>query len=103
ALYGDDLLTITQSMPACLVRLTREFGVKEVWPLSCVKDGHSIAVYQEMIYIASTGSDAIVKFEPGRGESIFWQGGPGDRDTIHVNSICWYQNQLYASIFGPKK
>ena len=102
---GDDLLAMVQSLtePAMLVRLTHDYRVKDVWPLKQVRDAHSITVAGRKAYIASTGADAIVEFDPEAGERLFWRDNEFGDDTIHLNSVLWAHGCLYASAFGKKK
>lgn len=86
-----------------LVWLTAPYGVRELWPLRLARLGHSIAVRDDRVYIASTGTDAIVEWEPSHGESIHWSDNSEGRDTIHLNSVLWHQGALFFSAFGKKK
>src|SRR5581483_5589453 len=81
----------------------RQYQVKDVWPLELVKDGHSVAVRAGKAYIASTGTDTIVEFDPDYGERVYWKANELGHDTIHLNSLFWNQGNLYATAFGPKK
>lgn len=101
--FGDDLLLVTQSEPFCLVHLTRKLQIKDVWPLSLVRDAHSISVHERRVYIASTGTDAIVAFDFERGESVYWRANAEGRHTIHLNSVLWHCGELYATSFGVKR
>ena len=100
--FGDGLLLVTQSDPNCLVYLTRQLQIQQVWPLSSVRNGHSLSIHEGKIYIASTGTDAIVAFDPGHGESVYWRASPDGGHTVHLNSVLWHCGELYATSFGPK-
>jgi hypothetical protein len=100
---GDDLLAVTQGASAALIRLSRHYQVKDVRPLDLVRDAHSLAVKDGIAYIASSGNDAVVAFDPRRGAHIFWHDNPSGRDTIHLNSVLWNAGNLYATAFGRKK
>jgi hypothetical protein len=89
--------------PSMLVWLTASYGVREVWPLQLARTGHSIAACDDRVYIASTGTDAIVEYNPSHGESIHWSDNPDGQDTIHLNSILWREGSLYFSALGKKK
>jgi hypothetical protein len=103
--YGDDLLAVVQSLvePTTLVQLTPRYQIKNVWPLALAKDAHSITVAGRKIYLASTGTDAVVEFDPAAGEQVFWRDNDFGDDTIHLNSVLWCHGCLYATAFGKKK
>jgi len=86
-----------------LVWLTESYAVRELRPLLLAHVGHSIAVRDGRVYIASTGTDAIVEFDLSRGESLHWSDNPAGKDTIHLNSVLWHRGSLYFSAFGRKK
>lgn len=104
ARQGDELLALVQSLsePCMLVRFGIDYRVKNVWPLASVADGHSLTVASDRIFIASTGTDSIVEFTPGSGESVLWQDNDFGEDTIHLNSVLWLKGCLYATAFGKK-
>ena len=101
---GDELLAMVQSLdePCMLVRFTTDYQVRDVWPLAKVLDAHSLTAARGKIYIASTGTDSVVEFDPGGGETVFWQDNDYGEDTVHLNSVLWFQGCLYATAFGRK-
>ncbi len=101
---GDDLLAMVQSLdePCMVARFTTDYRVKNVWPLALVRDAHSVTAAQGKLYVASTGTDSIVEFEPGIGEKVIWRDNDFGEDTIHVNSVLWLRGCLYATAFGRK-
>jgi hypothetical protein len=105
ARVGDDLLAMVQSLtePCMLVRFTTDYRVLNVWPLALVQDAHSLTVARGKTYIASTGTDSIVEFEPGSGEKVFWRDNDFGEDTIHLNSVLWAHGCLYATAFGNRQ
>lgn len=105
ARHGDDLLAMAQSFtePCTLVRFSTDYRVKDVWPLALVKDAHSVTVARGKVYIASTGTDSVVEFEPRVCEEVFWRDNDFGEDTIHLNSVLWFQGCLYATAFGKKQ
>ena len=88
--------------PCMLVRFTTDYRVKNVWPLALVQDAHSVSVARGKVYIASSGTDSVVEFEPGAAEKVLWRDNDFGEDTIHVNSVLWFQGCLYATAFGKK-
>jgi hypothetical protein len=104
AAYQDDLLAMLQGEHGALLRLSRQYDIKNVWPLQLVRDGHSLAVVEGMVYVASTGTDAIVEFDPNSNrERICWRASLEGRDSVHLNSLHWSGGTLYATAFGKRK
>ncbi len=102
--YRDGFLCLLQAKVHKLFYIDRNYKVKKRWRLKKVKDGHSIAVKDEKIYIASTGNDSIVEFFPDTGEErIYCRIGAGEKDTVHLNSIIWFNNSMIVSAFGKKE
>lgn len=99
----DGIVAMLQGRSSALVWLTASYAVREMRPLRLAQLGHSIAVCDGRIYIASTGTNVIVEYDPSDGESIHWSDNPGGHDTIHLNSILWHEGSLYFSAFGKKK
>ncbi|HXG08902.1 MAG TPA: DUF4915 domain-containing protein [Gemmataceae bacterium] len=100
--YGDGILAVMQGA-AQLALLTRKYEVKAVWNLPLLKHAHSIAVAGRKAYIASTGNDSVVEFDPAEGSRVYWRHNRGEEDTIHLNSLVYRDGALYATAFGPKK
>jgi len=102
--YKDGFLCLLQAKAHRLFYIDRRsYKVKKRWKLKTVKDGHSIAVKDGKIYIASTGNDSIVEFSPDTGEEkIYWRMNNGQKDTIHMNSIIWFNGSMIVSAFGKK-
>jgi hypothetical protein len=104
AFFEDDLLVMMQSQPGVLVRLSRRYDVKDVWQLSLVRDGHSLAIANGRIYAASTGTDSIIEFKPSSNrQRVFWRASMTETDSVHLNSLHWRGRSLYATAFGRKK
>ena len=101
---GEDLLAVTQGPSALLLCLTRDYRLRSVWPLAQVRDAHSLAVRDGLVYVASTGTDRVIEFDLRRGsERVFWQANHHGNDSIHLNSLRWHRGELLATTFGPKK
>jgi hypothetical protein len=101
---GEDLLAVTQGPSALLLCLTRDYRLRSVWPLAQVRDAHSLAVRDGLVYVASTGTDRVIEFDLRRGsERVFWQANHHGNDSIHLNSLLWHRGELLATTFGPKK
>ena len=99
----DGIVGMLQGESMALVWLTASYQLRELRSLQRVQLGHSIAVDGDSVYMASTGTDAIVEFDPLHGESIYWSDNQLGADTIHLNSVLWHQGALYYSAFGRKK
>src|SRR4030042_6820095 len=76
-----------------------------------LKDPHSIAVDNNILFIVSTGTDKVLqyKFDWTRKkvffEKVLWKpsNSTGTADAHHINSIFMSDNRIYISAFGPKK
>ncbi|MGE3804183.1 MAG: DUF4915 domain-containing protein [Gemmataceae bacterium] len=101
--WRDGFVVVTQSVPSALAFLSLRYEVVEVWPLQLVRDGHSIIARDDKLYIASTGNNSIVEFDPKSGERIWWQDSESQGDVLHVNALCWAQQDLLITAFGRKK
>ena len=71
--------------------------------MSLVDDAHALTAWNGRLYITSTGTDAVIVFDPDRGERVFWQANDRRKDTIHLNSLAVRQGRMVATAFGPKK
>jgi hypothetical protein len=75
-------------------------------PLPEIKDGHSILAKEEYLYVVSTGTDEIFRYDLGpKGVSnpvVIWRASDTTTDTHHVNSITGWDGNLVISAFGPK-
>jgi hypothetical protein len=75
--------------------------------LPSVKDGHSILVSGNHIYIVSTGTDEVLRYTLGENEVrdplVFWRASNSGTDTHHVNSIMEINSEIFVSAFGPKE
>jgi len=75
-----------------------------------VEDPHAILVSGEGLVVTSTGNDRVISY-PCRGSevdltsaNILWipPGSRGQKDTHHLNSICFKGDSLLVSAFGLK-
>ena len=65
---------------------------------------HSILVNEEFLYIVSTGTDEIWRYQIlsnalGQPERV-WQANTTQTDTHHINSIAEYKGNVYIAAFG---
>ena len=71
-----------------------------------IKDGHSILAKQSHLYVVSTGSDEVFRYDLGptglSNPVVIWQASNLGTDTHHVNSIVEWKGSLVISAFGPK-
>src|SRR5262249_32699144 len=100
--YDDGILAVMQGA-AQLVLLGPRYAVRAVWNVPQLKHAHSIAVAGSKAYIASTGNDAVVEFDPASGGKVHWRHSDHEEDTIHLNSLVYHDGQLHATAFGPKQ
>jgi len=77
-------------------------------PTPEIKDGHSIIVNDEGVYIVSTGNDSIVRYDLDivgnrvYNPQVVWRASENNKDTHHVNSIVERDGDLFVSAFGEK-
>jgi hypothetical protein len=75
-------------------------------PLPEIKEGHSILAKDGYLYVVSTGTDEVFRYELGpagvSNPSVIWRASNVGTDTHHVNSIIEWQGSLAISAFGPK-
>lgn len=75
-------------------------------PLPEIKDGHSILAKQNHLYVVSTGTDEVFRYDLGSftlsNPVVIWQANNLGIDTHHVNSIVDWKGSLVISAFGPK-
>jgi len=71
-----------------------------------VYDGHSIAVLGEHLYIVSTGTDRVIRYELTSGglknATVVWQASSTGVDTHHISSLMVWGDRLIVTAFGPK-
>jgi hypothetical protein len=85
-----------------LALLDHDYRVRALWIVPALKHGHSISVAGGKAYIASTGNDSVVEFDPRAGGKVCWRDNSRGDDTIHLNSVVHAGGELYATAFGPK-
>lgn len=85
----------------------------EIWktiPVSPVKDIHGITWFDEWIYIASSGNNAIYRCNLDGDMDLVWcldEYGVGtdvpiDKDLFHVNDICHMNSTFFISMFDKR-
>lgn len=99
-----------------LFRLDLDFHIavlkcSDLSPLSAqalpeIKDGHSILVAGRAMYVVSTGTDEILRYDLKghrlENPEIVWRASRSGSDTHHVNSIVECGGELYVTAFGEK-
>lgn len=74
--------------------------------LDDVKDAHSILAVHDALYVVSTGTDAVLRYDlsPGGVSNpvVAWQASDEGRDTHHINAIALWNEDVVISAFGPK-
>lgn len=74
--------------------------------LTHVRDVHSILVAHDALYVVSTGTDTVLRYDllpDGLSNPVVaWQASSEGRDTHHVNSIALWNGDVVISAFGPK-
>lgn len=101
------VLSETESLRTYLSVLHRDgYGIEFVQELLEVKDGHSIAVSGQQLYVVSTRSDEVIAYTL-RDRALApcgaaWQASDARRDTHHLNAVAVIDNELMISGFGEK-
>ncbi len=76
-------------------------------PLTEVRDGHSLFVRMGQLYVVSTGTDQVLRYELARNgiknPQVIWSASEAGRDTHHVNSVAEWNGNIVVSCFGPKR
>lgn len=76
-------------------------------PLELVHDPHSICVLNQELYIVSTRTDEVIKYQFRDSQltnpCVVWQASNNGKDTHHLNSISVIKDEIWVSGFGPKK
>ncbi|MEA4909323.1 MAG: DUF4915 domain-containing protein [Anaerolineaceae bacterium] len=71
-----------------------------------VLDAHSIHATDQHLYIVSTGTDQVLRYDLNatglEHPSVFWEASSAHKDTHHINSIVEMDGDLYISAFGPR-
>lgn len=74
--------------------------------LSNVRDVHSILVDDAALYLVSTGTDTVIRYDLSpeglSNPAVAWQASGEGRDTHHINSIALWNGDVVISAFGPK-
>ena len=76
------------------------------YELAEIKDGHSILAIKDCLYVVSTGTDEVVRYDIQEktleNPQVFWRASDTKQDTHHINSIVEYHGDLLISGFGKK-
>lgn len=71
-----------------------------------IKDGHSMIIKNEYLYIVSTGTDEVIRYtiipNSVNNPQVVWRASTSGIDTHHINSITNWRGNLVVSAFGPK-
>lgn len=102
-----------QGEPSGIITLSKKtLKIKDRVLINDLKDSHSIlAIPGDGIYAVSTGNDTVYKFKFDKKgliditPEIIWRprGSKGKEDTHHVNSISYWNGELYVTAFGLKE
>lgn len=75
--------------------------------LNIISDPHSILIANNHLLVCSTGTNSIEVFDTKNliHQKTLWQHPNTEKkfDQVHLNSIFFHKNQLWASCFGRKK
>ncbi len=69
-------------------------------------DVHSILATEKYLYVVSTGTDQVLRYEIGDNRlgppCCIWEASQTHSDTHHINAILEMDGEIYISAFGPK-
>jgi Domain of unknown function (DUF4915) len=106
---GSDLLGLVEveNEVYIVVISAANFRPRYYQPLNEVRDAHSICAAGDKVLVASTGTDEIVAYDrigcEFRFQGIIWTPTQAKRDTHHVNSVSYVDDQnIWVTAFGPK-
>lgn len=88
--------------PSGLLFLSDRLEVRELIQVKELRDGHSIAFHDGKYYVVSTGTDSLLEFSRDEKPRVVWSASSSNRDTHHVNSVCWHKGECWVTMFGPK-
>lgn len=71
-----------------------------------VRDAHSLCVTDTHIFVVSTGTDEVVRYDLNTNgcsqPNVIWQATNKKCDTHHLNSIVLHRDELIVAGLGPK-
>lgn len=108
-LYGDILLAayISENVSHVAFLDARSLEILAKVALPDALDIHSIASRGDKLYVASTGSDSVLRYALGdldlQLEGTHWSPASGDDDTIHINGMTTHEGRLLCSGFGKRE
>lgn len=101
--YACLLPVLTGDAGSLVVILSNDLNPLSTHSLQLARNPHSICCHDGKLYIASTGTDSVIEFDPESGTECYsWWNSNSDLDTIHLNSLAWCNDALYATAFGNK-
>lgn len=73
-----------------------------------VQDVHSILYFESGLYVVSTGTDEVIRYEISANYGFVnpktvWHASDTRMDTHHINSIVQKDGEIIVSAFGPKE
>lgn len=96
----DGFAVHIQSKTPLIAELNYKFEVVRMIQLNGLKGIHTLRYQQNCYYMAVTGLDKICKTNGNVIEDV-WSKNTG-KDTIHLNSICFKDDDLFFTAFGGK-
>jgi len=105
AKYKDGYVGVCFRFPH-LLYFNKNFKLEDHWHVPNMKLGHSIIPFNGKYYIAASGNDKIIEIDLEKKEfSDFYKIDPEipsskETDTVHLNSVTVFQNQICFSQFG---
>lgn len=88
-----------QSGDSNVLRRAVDGGLSSTMLAEDVLDLHDVAWHDGQAYVVATGRNAVLRLDAGLRESRRWA-LRGERDSAHLNSICFHGGRLLASRFG---
>lgn len=83
-----------------------DFSLQYSQELPEIVDPHSIVSINNQLFIVSTGTDEVIRYDIFDGGlnniNTFWRASESKLDTHHINSIAENNGELFISAFGSK-
>ncbi len=93
------LLAIQSPSRPRIVRLSPHLVYQKAIEVPGLRDPHGLAVADGVVYVASTGTNEILAFDPDTGRH--WRhwafGERTDRDVLHLSSLAFHDGRLLAT------
>lgn len=101
ALSGQYFLAL-QAPQSTIVELDSDLKLVAPFPVATLSDLHGLAAYDDGLAIASSGTNQIAFWTPGKPLRIFWQDGGPLCNRFHINDLAATPSGLLACMHGER-